>query len=336
MDSIERLVVHVEHALELAEAGDTHRLRLALLLLDSAAELVLHRETKFWLTHAEIDRNLVENHERYIPDRESQYIDEAKERLVSRSEARRIDREFGKKAAYLVKIGVVEAGLADALGRLHHYRNEAYHQDRVRHATLRTAVRVYAALVLELMRTLRPHLVSYGSRNHPDIAKYLGPDESIFPDGFEIQGRIAEKLMSRCDFETPADLGAALVDHCVQRFEDLDETLDWVTEELATRMNDADWDIEATIRFAQVKWTPEMLRYRAADYQAERVEVDGSDLGRLRREVTTIGDVDTTLEAFRRFARIESEFEKAEAPIDTLAGEIDAHIQHEIDVARGK
>jgi len=28
MDSIERLVVHVEHALELAEAGDTHRLRL--------------------------------------------------------------------------------------------------------------------------------------------------------------------------------------------------------------------------------------------------------------------------------------------------------------------
>jgi hypothetical protein len=46
METLERLVVHVEEAIRHAAMNDDPRLRLrlGLLLLDSAAELLLHRE----------------------------------------------------------------------------------------------------------------------------------------------------------------------------------------------------------------------------------------------------------------------------------------------------
>ena len=44
METLERLVVHVEEAVRNATMNDDPHLRLGLLLLDSAAELLLHRE----------------------------------------------------------------------------------------------------------------------------------------------------------------------------------------------------------------------------------------------------------------------------------------------------
>ncbi|TCJ32984.1 hypothetical protein E0504_40210 [Parafrankia sp. BMG5.11] len=40
---MERLVVHVDEAMRLGPMGDEAHLRLALLMLDSAAELILHQ-----------------------------------------------------------------------------------------------------------------------------------------------------------------------------------------------------------------------------------------------------------------------------------------------------
>jgi hypothetical protein len=44
VDSLERLVVHVEEAVRLGCMNDDPHLRLGLMMLDSAAELLLHRE----------------------------------------------------------------------------------------------------------------------------------------------------------------------------------------------------------------------------------------------------------------------------------------------------
>ena len=44
METLERLVVHVEEAVRNATMNDDTHLRLGLLPLDSAAELLLHRE----------------------------------------------------------------------------------------------------------------------------------------------------------------------------------------------------------------------------------------------------------------------------------------------------
>src|SRR4051794_35335838 len=57
MERLERLVIHVEEALRLARYEDEAHLRLALMLLDSAAELILHRavqtkvDLQYWEAH---------------------------------------------------------------------------------------------------------------------------------------------------------------------------------------------------------------------------------------------------------------------------------------------
>lgn len=43
MQRLERLVVHVEEAMRLGSMSDEAHLRLALLMLDSASELILHQ-----------------------------------------------------------------------------------------------------------------------------------------------------------------------------------------------------------------------------------------------------------------------------------------------------
>lgn len=50
MERLARLVVHVEEALRLARYEDEPHLRLALMLLDSAAELILHRSVQLRFT----------------------------------------------------------------------------------------------------------------------------------------------------------------------------------------------------------------------------------------------------------------------------------------------
>ena len=57
MDSLERLVVHVEEAVRFGTMNDDPHLRLGLMLLDGAAELLLHRECQAHLQWAEQARH---------------------------------------------------------------------------------------------------------------------------------------------------------------------------------------------------------------------------------------------------------------------------------------
>jgi hypothetical protein len=60
VDRLERLVVHVEEALRLArEPREAHQ-RLALMLLDSAAELILHRTCQGERTYEHMQRQVLE------------------------------------------------------------------------------------------------------------------------------------------------------------------------------------------------------------------------------------------------------------------------------------
>ena len=55
-----------------------------------------------------------------------------------------------------------------------------------------------------------------------------------------------------------------------------------------------------------------------------------------RTATDALNAVEDKLEMFDRFSTIEDEFEPLEKMIDDNVSDIDRHIQHEIDVARGK
>jgi hypothetical protein len=143
VEALERLVVHVEEALRFAGMQDDPHLRLGLLLLDSAAEVLLHRECQSRLQWAERDRQLVRQADELKAQtgKEMEWVAELREKIVPPSYRRKIDRDFGVKCDYLAGLGLLAAPHARVLKKLHRYRNEAYHRDQLRQAHWRAPSR---------------------------------------------------------------------------------------------------------------------------------------------------------------------------------------------------
>jgi hypothetical protein len=161
VDRLERLVVHVEEALRLVrQPGEAHQ-RLALMLLDSAAELLLHRACQGERRFEHVHRQLLELYQageaggRPLDAEEQARKIDLEGRLPTAKESKQIDRLFDAKAEFLEKRGVLNSAQVRVLRKLHLYRNEVYHRDTLRSGSLHSAVRIYSYLVCTLMRDLR-------------------------------------------------------------------------------------------------------------------------------------------------------------------------------------
>ncbi len=60
--------------------------------------------------------------------------------VLSQTRARRIRERFDAKIDFLVEVDALTQPLSRVLVKLHRYRNEAYHRDKVRSETIHTAV----------------------------------------------------------------------------------------------------------------------------------------------------------------------------------------------------
>jgi hypothetical protein len=197
---LERLVAHVEEAVRLGTADDDPYLRLGLMLIDSAAELLMYRESDYVLRFnaALYDSSLrmAEQHFAATGDGQDR-VDELRTKVISKTRRKRIDREFDAKCDFLVEQGTLPEPHARALKKLHIYRNGTYHRDELRPATLANATRIYIYLVCTMMDTLPVHSIGFGSNDPPPlIAKYLEPGESAFAAGMELQGRVGRRLLA--------------------------------------------------------------------------------------------------------------------------------------------
>ena len=100
VERIERLVVHVEEAIRLGSSSDIPRLRLSLLLLDSAAELMLHRETSYLLASETTSAQLLQKLQGYedlghvLPPDLQRTRDELRDLVTPAAKRREIERYF--------------------------------------------------------------------------------------------------------------------------------------------------------------------------------------------------------------------------------------------------
>src|SRR5262245_20336269 len=124
MRRVARLVVHVEHALRLASSDDEHELRLALVLLDSAAELILHRESEYQLGWQRYPEGMLRSLQAIVdagkatPEVKAQMA-KLRAQIVPKKERRRIEREFIAKAEYLETKGIIPTPYIQVLKKLH-------------------------------------------------------------------------------------------------------------------------------------------------------------------------------------------------------------------------
>ncbi len=229
VETLERLVVHVEEAVRLAAINDDPHLRLSLLLLDSAAELLMHRECQSRLDWAERDRQLVHQADELqaMTGKEMDWVAEARARIVPAAKRKKINRDFGAKCDYLVSLGMIAEPHARVLMKLHQYRNEAYHRDQLRLGTLASAVKIYVYLVCSLMQDFPMHgtggFIHLSPRPPEGLLKYLEDGESWLPlmldrDGSQgLQAVIASRLLAKAGISMPFGLGEVLSQHFCDR-----------------------------------------------------------------------------------------------------------------------
>jgi hypothetical protein len=314
--------------------GRLERLRLALLLLDNAVEIQLDRQVQADLMHEDMEERL---RERVLEIPESERPESlrtvAEWEPLSRIQKAKINRLFDEKVHYLAeRKSYFDWRLAEPMKYLHRYRNEAYHNARVRKETIRTAAVLLLEINCQLLLTLKGGGTSYASnedyswieeRFGRSPMKVFGSSDAIR----EIAGSLRADVL-------PSDesVATALLEHLESRFEDFYETLDVIVS------NTAISDREAALKNSQYSFN---VKQGKLDFRRTPIEqfcgpftlIAVEDLRKLIANIRfSVG----RLEAFHAFSTIESRFEPIERVVYELASEVDHWIQMEIDRMRGK
>jgi hypothetical protein len=170
MKFLSYLLFQIDEARRYIEDGRLEHLRLALLLLDNAAEIQMDRRIKEDLEHDDVMEKLRGNVLTWATT--DTVPDELRELVawvpLTRAEKASLDRLFDEKVDYMVgRGGHLDQGLAGPLKHLHRYRNEAYHRAKTRPETIRTAALILLELNCQMMLA-----VSLGPRSSSSSDDY--------------------------------------------------------------------------------------------------------------------------------------------------------------------
>jgi hypothetical protein len=141
----------------LADFNDVAHGRLALLLLDNAAETLLSRRAEEALIWADVHGNALKTLERLgvSADEDHQaFIEELRAKAVSEKTRQKIRQNFSDLVRFVFSrpdCGLAPE-LAGCLNALHRYRNAAYHQDLIRNDVLDPANAIYFYLCCQLLK----------------------------------------------------------------------------------------------------------------------------------------------------------------------------------------
>jgi hypothetical protein len=339
MERLERLTVQLAEAKRLAARGYVAHSRLALLLLDNAAETMLYHESH-WILQLEAWRSKAlarlqevrESLEAPPPDLLDE-IAELEAAVLSPKRIKEIEERFDAKVNLLVQRNV--EGVSETIGRclkkLHKYRNDTYHRDRIRPKTLKTAVDIYFYLCCKLLGEMPAHVMMVSGPMPPGLVEPLGQAVGL---GLGASAVVSGWLLGNEDLESQ-QIQRALSDHMRERLDQFDEDLTWTAETLED-LSGASWLPSDVLNFIQIEdedfaWPMSLEEIRKFPVPVSRKRLEG-----WRKRAGGLAGITPTIKAFAGFADLEDQFEKIENPLNILMTSIDAEIQHRIDVMRGK
>ena len=332
MEVVERVGVAALTAVRLLEAGSPGQMSIALVLLEAAAEATMRRRAqqeewspKFADFYRGIGEPVSEIDLRHtLPV--SKLTTKAWE-LDDRSR-RAMEKTFEGLTDYLVFLEVIPPDLKAPLMRLHEYRNETYHHNRVRSETLRTAVQLYLNLVAELLELATPNMYELFSRQRAAaLAAVLEIDTDEARGAVTAQKALAAKLRAAAGKSDA--LPRLLAEDVHRRLDDVAEALSFsasVMPQEGVTANDVS-------RLAQ--WTGNPLESMES-LRGKRFPVMKATVARWRQDAGAISEATDVRAAFTLFASFEDEFEDYEAAVAEMASMADDYVQHQIDERRGK
>ena len=334
MRNLEFILFQVDEARRYIEDGRISQLRLALLLLDNAAEIQMELLIRGHLMHEEWRENL-RSQIRQFPTKE---LSEDLKRIVewqplSGKEKRRVERSFDEKIKFLSeRYKDLDVRLAGPLSHLHKYRNEAYHQVNVRRDTINTASKILLDINCEMLLSLSPGVTEYHSgENYSWLEQRFGVSAARIIDRTQCAKIAVEDIRSKIVLSDQT-IASTLAENLESRIESVLNALDFVVEN--TRCANRESAIKDSHSFGEWRRKHTKSSQPAEDDTITRHSL--SYLDQLRQKLPEIEKAKDRLEAFRLFSILEVEFEPVEENVHELSAEVDHMIQMESDIRRGK
>ena len=328
MQFLSYVLLQLDEACRHIQDGRIAQLRIALLLLDNAAEIQMERGTAVGLSFEEMNER-VRSQILQIPEekRTDDLQDLALWKPLSVKKKRAINRYFDQKIRYLTeREKKLDIRLAAPLSYLHKYRNEAYHYAKVRKETIATAAKLLLDINCELLLNLTRGGTSYASDEYYSwLEERFGEKgPKLFLNSDVLADTVAQyRATVNLNDKSVAQL---LLEHLRNRIQDVFDALRFIVEN--TKCPDHETAIRDSYGFGESRRKQRGLPPVNSEKLERQHSIDFlNDLMSKLPQILTGSD---RFESFQRFATFESDFDIIEQNVQELASYIDGMIQLEI------
>jgi hypothetical protein len=344
LDDVERLeimAVQLDEAKAFLARGTASHARLAFILLDNAAEVIMRRNVEVRLVYNPFMEGVLTKWKEILrqhPDdaEARRNHDEVATKVVTRAVRRDLARSFDAKVDFIRDHGDMQETESRVLKKLHRYRNELYHRDHIRPETVQSACLLYFDVTCALFERLTQYTITTasGHKEAPSaLRKFSARDDAA---GYPTEQQIAASLRADLGIDD-AGLKKILAAHLASRLDDMDETISRVEQCLFGAIAEAAPSLpwrQATIHLAQ--WENGDLPETIEELLAARVRYSEADLTAWRQKVADLQGVGDRLALFAAFGDIEDAFEPCEEQLTDLDVRIDHELELELDIRCGK
>jgi hypothetical protein len=336
MQRVQFIVDQLEESKRLIQLGSLSQIRIALILLDNASEVLMYRAIQMELEYHDMNARLLGHAQNVMsPEELDKFRLEMGYEPLSQKSRKTLLREYDSKVDYLSKIKshrVLSPAIGAVLKVTHRYRNEAYHRDKIRKETLSPVVLVLFDMVTDLLEILQPGLMSFSSEdNWGGFCEKYG---LAFPP-FGIADEGLSKIVISLKIGMSLDMAGirnSLSNHLISRIEGMESSLQSLSEKSGARLSSAD-----ELRRVQF-WTNHGYVPQADDHKFQTYVAGYSMdiLHQWKTDANMLREENDRLDLFRRFSALEGTMEPLENRINEAATSLDSAIQLAIDIARGK
>jgi hypothetical protein len=328
MQVLVNVVFQVDEARRYILDGREQQLRIALLLLENAAEILMDHRVQTDRENSAVWVRLKEQASKL--DKIAGESSPGLKTLLdvptqTKEKQEQIDRYYKDKVNFLAQSGgPLAQDFADALKHLHIYRNEAYHSSKVRPKTIRTAALILLEINCRLLMAL-PIESRWSYRESYEtswLIERFGV-AAIRPGSQELQA-IVDQLRAEL-LPDDAVVRATLSEHLKDRMAEVTRQLDFI----APFFNiDRDSLLKNLPSLEEVREELAPENYKS--------KYSSAFLTNLKRGIERLDKSKKRIEAFTRFAAVERDLEALEEITSGVETFLDKQIQMASDIARGK
>jgi hypothetical protein len=340
MRKITLIIDQIDHCKTLILRNETVHLRMAFILLDNVAETLMYRKVLDKFVYNEFYERLLEKAKELPPDLFDKFKTECTiPDILEAKRKRRVLQYFDEKLTYLCDTcGLIQKPVATVLSSLHRYRNEIYHRDIIKPDILRPVAILYFEIVCELIVQLQQGPTEYDFADDwtPFFKRHNIPKARHQMFDAEDMEIILTAFRASLAISTE-ELKTTFRAYLTNRFDNTLKRVEFIRKAL-----DLDSNFIA-LKVAQFDRSKDTKQYRTKDallqsqeFKSFQPTIIEASFDRLRQKVSAFDNVKNKINLLNAFKLVEDEFEPIEKIIHGFANDLEAAIDFQSDLARGK